>query len=232
MCVIKMGLNDLSLVKEYDSNLSDANYAYDIAVDSSSNLIWVAGSVESEKWRIEILDRDLNLIKGFETDIGASETSIGFDGEGYSYIVDDGGVVKLSNDGVEVKRFVQPVFFSKTLWLNNRLYAVSGESIDEYIRQVLYVFDRELNLLNKTIISESVDADTAFLMGKMVSDGENIYAAGLAYVGYYDYEWVIYSIRVSGYSTLWYVMLILASILLSVSALLLLLVRRKKRLKH
>ncbi|MEM4610537.1 MAG: hypothetical protein QW190_06590, partial [Thermoproteota archaeon] len=173
--VRKMRLSDLSLVKEYSSNLSDVNYAYDIALNPSGSQIWVVGNVNSEKWRVEILDKDLNLVKHLEADIGSSATSIGFDDDGYSYIVGDGGVLKLSGDAGEVKRYSQPVLFAKTLWLNNRLYVAGGESVGDYLRQVLYVFDRELNLLNRTVISMSMDADAMFLMGKMASDGENIY---------------------------------------------------------
>ncbi|MGQ9596110.1 MAG: hypothetical protein ACUVUS_01800 [Thermoproteota archaeon] len=200
----KMRLSDLSMVKEYVSNLSNVSYAYDISINPVSNQIWVVGNIDSEKWRIEILDKDLMQIKSVETDIGSSATSICFDKEGYSYVAGDGGVVKLNRDGEEVKRYIQPVLFVKTLFLNNRLYAASGEYIGNYSRQVLYVFDRELNLLNKTVISSGMDTDTMFLMGKMVSDGENIYAAGFAYLGYYDYEWVVYSIKVGSPPTPWY----------------------------
>lgn len=235
--VRKMRLSDLSLVKEYSSNLSDVNYAYDIALNPLSNQIWVVGNVNSEKWRIEILDKDLNPVKYLESDIGSSATSIGFDDDGYSYIVGDGGILKLSGDAGEVKRYAQPVLFAKTLWLNNRLYVAGGESVGDYIRQILYVFDRELNLLNRTVISTSMDADAMFLMGKMVSDGENIYVAGLAYVGYYDYEWVICSIKAGSYTApwyvkYWYVLLALVAVMLAVSALLLLLMRRRKRLQQ
>ncbi|MEM2049881.1 MAG: hypothetical protein QXZ11_02025 [Thermoproteota archaeon] len=235
--VRKMRLSDLSLVKEYSSNLSDVNYAYDIALNPSSSQIWVVGNVNSEKWRVEILDKDLNLVKHLEADIGSSATSIGFDDDGYSYIVGDGGVLKLSRDAGEVKRYSQPVLFAKTLWLNNRLYVAGGESVGDYLRQVLYVFDRELNLLNRTVISMSMDADAMFLMGKMASDGENIYVAGLAYVGYYDYEWVVCSIKVGSYAApwyveYWYVLLALVAVMLAVSALLLLLMRRRKRLQQ
>ncbi|MGB9718321.1 MAG: hypothetical protein ACPL4E_07775 [Thermoproteota archaeon] len=235
--VRKIRLSDLSLVKEYSSNLSAVNYAYDIALNPVSNQLWVVGNVNSEKWRVEVLDKDLNLVKELESDIGSSATSIGFDDEGYSYIVGDGGILKLSRDAGEVKRYVQPVLFSKALWLNNRLYVAGGESVGNYTRQILYVFDRELNLLNRTVISMSMDADAMFLMGKMASDGENIYAAGLAYLGYYDYEWVVYSIKVSSYTVPWYVenwylTLILVAVLLAVSALLLLLMRRRRRLRQ
>ena len=111
------------------------------------------------------------------------------------------------------------------------------ESVGDYVRQVLYAFDRELNLLNRTVISMSMDADAMFLMGKMSSDGENIYVAGLAYLGYYDYEWVVCSIKVSSYAAPWYVehwylTLILVAVLLAVSALLLLLVRRRRRMRQ
>ncbi|MBO3833406.1 MAG: hypothetical protein FGF51_08535 [Candidatus Brockarchaeota archaeon] len=235
--VRKMRLSDLSLVKEYSSNLSDVNYAYDIALNPLSNQIWVVGNVNSEKWRVEILDKDLNLVKYLETDIGSSATSIGFDEDGYSYVVGDGGILKLSGDAGEVKRYVQPVLFAKTLWLGNRLYVAGGESVGDYIRQVLYVFDRELNLLNRTVISMSMDADAMFLMGKMVSDGENIYVAGLAYVGYYDYEWVVCSVKAGRYAApwyveYWYVLLVLVAAMLAVSALLLMLMRRRKRLQQ
>jgi len=233
--IIKMRLSNLSLVKEYFSNISDVNYAYDISINPLSNQIWVAGNVNSEKWRIEILDKDLSLVRSVETEIGASATSIGFDEQGYSYVAGDGGIVKLSRNGEEVKRYAESVLFAKTLLLNNRLYVAGGEDIGGYGRQVLYVFDTELNLLNKTVISTGMEADAMFLMGKMVSDGENIYVAGLAYLGYYDYEWVVCSIKVGGSPAPWYVkywniILLLVAVLLAVSMLLLLLMRRRRRL--
>jgi hypothetical protein len=233
--VIKMRLSDLSLVDEYVSNLSDVNYAYDISVNPLSSQIWVVGNVNSEKWRVEILDMDLNPVEGFETSIGASATSIGFDDEGYSYVAGDGAVIKLNKNREEVKRYVEPVLFSKTLWLNNRLYVAGGESMGGNSMQVLYVFDRELNLLNKTVISMSMGTDAMFLMGKMASDGENIYVAGFAYLGYYDYEWVVYSIKVDSSQAQWYVKhwhMMISAVLVSVSALLLLLMRRKRKLQR
>lgn len=208
--VEKIRLSDLSIVKEYISNLLSLE-AYNVEINPVNNQIWIAGNNNSEKWRIEILDKDLTQIKSVETDIGASAISVGFDEEGYSYVAGDGGVIKLSKDGEEIKRYAQPAVFAKTRFLNNRLYVAGGENIGNYARQVLYVFDKELNLLNKTIVSKGIDADAIFLTGRMASDEENLYISGLAYVGYNDYEWVVCSIKVGGapwYLKNWYLIAI------------------------
>lgn len=215
ICVEKIRLSDLSVVKEYVSNLLEFQEAYSIEINPVSNQIWIVGNTNSEKWRIEILDKDLAQIKSIDTEIGASAISIGFDEEGCSYVAGEGGIIKLSKDGEEIKTYAQPAVFAKTRFLNNRLYVAGGENIENYARQVLYVFDRELNLLNKTIVSRGIDADAIFLTGRMTSDEDNLYISGLAYVGYNDYEWVVCSIKVGSatwYLKNWYLIAILVTV--------------------
>lgn len=198
ICIEKIRLSNLSIVKEYVSNLLEFQEAYSIEINPVSNQIWIVGNTNSEKWRIEILDKNLTRIKSIEMEIGTSAISVGFDAEGYSYVAGEGGIIKFSKEGEEIKTYTQPALFAKTRFLNNRLYVAGGENIENYARHVLYVFDRELNLLNKTVISRGIDADAIFLTGRMASDEENLYISGLAYVGYNDYEWVICSIKVGG----------------------------------
>lgn len=200
--VEKIRLTDLSISKEYVSNLSEFQEAYSIEINPVSNQIWVVGTTDFERWRIEILDKDLSRIKTIEKEMGASAFSVGFDDEGFSYVVGEGGVIKLDRNGEEIKNYVQRGFFTKTRLLGNRLYVAGMENVGNYVRQTLYVFDNELNLLNKTVVSKGIDADAIFLTGRMVSDEENLYISGLAYIGYNDYEWVICSIKVS--SIPWY----------------------------
>ncbi|MEM1558481.1 MAG: hypothetical protein QXI11_07820 [Thermoproteota archaeon] len=202
ICVEKIRVNDLSIVREYVSNTTGFQEAYYIEINPVSDQIWIVGNTNSEKWRIEILDKNLTQIRVMEKEIGTSAISIDFDEEGYSYVVGEGGIIKLSKNGEEIKTYAQRGIFAKTRFLNNRLYVASMESIENYIRQVIYIFDKELNLLNKTILSNGINADAIFLMGRMASDSENLYVSGLAYAGYNDYEWTICSVKVNNVS--WY----------------------------
>lgn len=200
--VEKIRLTDLSISKEYVSNLSEFQEAYSIEINPVSNQIWVVGTTDFERWRVEILDKDLTWIKTVEKEMGVSAFSVGFDDEGFSYVVGEGGIIKLDRNGEEIKNYAQRGFFTKTRLLGNRLYVAGMENVGNYVRQTLYVFDSELNLLNKTVVSRGIDADAIFLTGRMVSDEENLYISGLAYIGYNDYEWVICSINIS--SIPWY----------------------------
>jgi hypothetical protein len=202
ICVEKIRIADLSIVKKYVSNLSEFQEAYNIEINPVSNQIWIVGTTNSEKWRIEILDKELNHIKTIEKEIGVSAISVSFDDEGSSYVVGEGGVIKLDKSGEEIKKYEQEGLFTKTMFSSNSLYVASMENVDNYFRQTLYVFDKELNLLNKTVVSRGIDADAAFLTGRMASDEENLYISGLAYIGYNDYEWVICSIKIG--SMPWY----------------------------
>ncbi|MBO3800166.1 MAG: hypothetical protein FGF52_03840 [Candidatus Brockarchaeota archaeon] len=195
--VEKIRLTDLSVSKEYVSDLPGFQEAYSIEINPVSGQIWVVGTTDFEKWRIEMLDKDLSRIKTVEKEIGASAFSIGFDDEGFSYVVGEGGIIKLDRNGEEIKNYAKEGFFTKTRFLGNRLYVAGMENVENRVRQTLYVFDNELSLLNKTIVSRGINADAIFLTGRMISDKENLYISGLAYLGYGDYEWIICSIKTS-----------------------------------
>lgn len=47
----------------------------------------------------------------------------------------------------------------------NLVRSVEAEIGADYSRQILYVFDKELNMLNKTAIGINMDVDMMFLMG-------------------------------------------------------------------
>jgi hypothetical protein len=231
----KIRLSDLNVVKEYVSSILEFQEAYCIGINPVSNQIWVVGNTDSQKWRIEILDKELTQIKNMELEVGASAISVDFDEKGDSYVAGEGGIVKLSKDGEEIKRYVQPAIFAKTLFLNNRLYVAGGENVGNYARQVLYVFDRELNLLNRTVVSQGIDADAVFLTGRMTSDEENLYISGLAYAGYSDYEWVVCSIKVGGapwYLKNWYLIAIPLTMIIIIITIYFFFRMRKTRLEQ
>jgi len=216
-CVEKIRITDLSIIKKYVSNLSEFQEAYNIEINPVSDQIWIVGTTNSKRWRIEILDKELNHIKTIEKEMGVSAISVSFDDEGSSYVVGEGGIIKLDKSGEEIKKYEQEGLFTKTLFSSNRLYVAGMESVENYIRQTLYVFDKELNLLNKTVVSRGIDADAVFLTGRMVSDDENLYISGLAYIGYNDYEWVICSIKIGGvpwYLKNWYLIATLIIVVL------------------
>ena len=63
--------------------------------------------------------------------------------------------------------------------------------IDGFDRHILCVFDRQLNLVDRIVLSADVDAGPYFGLGNVGFDGENLFLAGFG-----DAKWVVYSIKV------------------------------------
>jgi len=110
------------------------------------------------------------------------------------YVGGWGGVAKLDKYG-NVLKVNKGVDAKKITFINGFVYAFGNVHIDNYWRHVLYVLDSELNIIEKYVLSENVDADSCFWLGRQCFDGKNIYVAGFdCALG--NYRWVVYSIAV------------------------------------
>jgi len=212
--VEKRRLDDLSLIKVYKSNpgrLERGRYsdgAYGIGVNPITGHLWVVGS---EAWidergnihlsgRIEILNKNLNLIKAItyidyphfiEED---SISHIVFDEEGNAYAFGHGDIIKFDKDGNEISRVelttaqVMDIGLNG-LYANGYLFAVSCENIGGFYRSVLYVLDKDLNVMDKIILSEDIEADSFTGSGHIVFDDENVYIPACS-----QGLWIVYGV--------------------------------------
>jgi outer membrane protein assembly factor BamB len=204
----KRRLDDLSLVKVYTSDPSNSlDTIWMVRINPITNHIWAVGMETKDHysyWRIEILNKDLELIKIIEPGINGQACSVSFDENGDAYVIGPGAVIKFDKYGNEIKR--NNLYEGlRSLYINNCLYVIDLEGIEGYVRHVLYVFDKNLELLNKNILSASINENLEansglFSYGSMDSDGKNLYV-----VGYIDFKykpvgvflnlgWIIYSI--------------------------------------
>jgi hypothetical protein len=195
--VEKWNAKDLKIIKEYTSNPTPVfDFAESIGINPVTEQLWAVGHVNfgetSGTSRVEILDLDLNLIKIINSNFELSY--ITFDKKGYAYISGI-GIAKYNKYGEEIAKKDFP-FVGKLLYVNDYLYAVT-HYIENDIHNLL-VFDTELNLVDRIVLSEN-DTVGRFTSGKMSFDGRNLYIAGYGKRKYGDlyWKWVIYSISVS-----------------------------------
>ncbi|MGQ9479321.1 MAG: hypothetical protein ACUVQ0_04765 [Thermoproteota archaeon] len=85
-------------------------------------------------------------------------------------------------------RIILSRLFAKADFTGDCLYVVA-EEVDEYGKHVhvLYVFDRDLNMLGRSVVSNA-DIDARLIIGRMISDAESIYFAGVTCVDDDDYQ--------------------------------------------
>ena len=187
---------NLTLVKEYTSNPSSVDWAYALNINPITKQLWIVGSEQISKFRIEILDLDLNPIKIIsKEDRVISAYALDFDEDGYAYIGGYKIIAKYDKDGNEVVTKKVPYIASKLLYSKGYVYIGAVEEIGKYMRHVLYIYDKNLNQVEKTVLSQDIDANAWFSVGKMALANENLYIAGIP-------EWTIYSISVSTSQTI------------------------------
>ena len=212
--VEKRRLKDLALVRSYTSNPSKS---IDVAEATSINPVtgdlWVCGykAVGYDAFaRIEILSKDLELVKVVEPNILGICTSIAFDEEGNGYV--GGGsffIAKLSKHGdiLRVSRIKTPPAPAPTLlYFNNFIYAFVLEEIKDaskpplYFKHAVYVLDKDLNIVHKTILDDNINMSAHTISRGVAFDGENVYVAG-SHGERRDTEmdsmWIVYSISIA-----------------------------------
>jgi hypothetical protein len=229
----KWRIEDLTLVKEYKGEpASGVTSLISIGINPVSKQVWAIGDY-SKEWknylfRVEILDLDLNLIKVIKKDDIDIARAISFDEEGNAYIGGDYFIAKYDKDGNEVATKEIPYEIAKLSYIKGYLFIGATEKIQNRFRHVLYVYDKNLNLIDRVILSHDVNATAIFNIGRMAFDGKNLYIAG------YDNEpgnqrWVVYSVSIFAESE-WFNMIYLIigiAVATAVVSILIILIRRK-----
>lgn len=171
-------LDDLSLVEAYTSNPSGSyDMACGIGLNPATGQLWVVGydGVEGDsRWRIEILSKELNLVKAIRPGINGLARAVVFSTTGNAYIVRS-AVVKFDESGSLLKRANLPSYHEgfKAFFLNDKLYAFGNAYVRGY--SLIGCFDNGLNLLDEVVLSNNV----LFSAGKLTFDGRNVYIAGI-----------------------------------------------------
>ncbi|MEZ0289487.1 MAG: hypothetical protein ABWJ42_00135 [Sulfolobales archaeon] len=180
--VEKRRITDLSLVAERSSNPSPTiDIATVVRVNPVTNTLWVAGFDNSTgilAWRIEVLDKNLSLIKVIRPGINGTATSLAFDESGNSYVTGVTGLIKIDPWG-SVLKINREVNGSAVMYYNNTLYIVGSEEISGRLRLVLYILDRDLNLLSKTVLSPDLDLDAMPSNGKIALYNNTLYTTSV-----------------------------------------------------
>jgi hypothetical protein len=197
----KLRIENLTLVKEYTSEPSLGNGTVaTIEVNPVTKQLWAAGAYYKEGkgflFKVEILDLDLNPIKVIKKDDVDATYAISFDEEGNAYIGGYKFIAKYDKNGNEIKIKKVPYYVAKISYIKGYLFIGATEDIQNLFRHVLYVYDKNLNQIEKIVLSLDINKDSELYPGKMIFDGKNLYIAGYSYSGL-DTEWVIYSISIS-----------------------------------
>jgi hypothetical protein len=202
--VEKYRAENLTLIKEYTANPTPIYYdeAFIASMNPVTKQLWVVG-VQNSDLRVEVFDLDLNLVNIISRNYGYGTFAIDFDEDGYAYISSNHYIIKYDKYGDEVTSKAMPNWVYKLLYSNGYLYVGTVEwvttLIGGYNRQILYIFDKNLNQIERIILGRSIRGHAWFDMGKMAFDGKNLYVAGSNEVRVnqnqtWDTEWNIYSI--------------------------------------
>jgi len=198
---------DLDLVayrefyKEWDRTYSYLSYANDIAINPATGELWVVGhwylynvthhsdGSISASWipdslhsLIIIFDKELNIKKVVEYAPGhknylESLFGVCFDEEDNAFVVGYWGIAKFDKSG-NLVAVSKKVWGYKVACVGGRVYAFGEKKVGDYLRHVLYVFDKELNLLGELVLSKGVEANSWFSIGRPAFDGRSLYVAG------------------------------------------------------
>mgnify|MGYP001772537166 CR=1 FL=1 len=166
--------------------------AYDVAVNPATGDVWAVGHVgiyHGEAARsiyssslLVVLDRGLGVKRVAEYPRGrvghlGGLGGVCFDDYGDAYVVGEQGVAKFDKGG-DFLVANRGVGGDKIACVGGRVYVFGEKYVDGVYRHVLYVFDRELNLVDELILSRGVEADSYFLAGSPAFDGRSLYVAG------------------------------------------------------
>ncbi|PUA33919.1 MAG: hypothetical protein B7O98_00420 [Zestosphaera tikiterensis] len=180
---------------------------YDIDVEPFTGRIWTVGgyadSKDTEHSLIAVLDSDLEVLKvidypdGSEGYVGGFN-GVAFDGKGYVYASGILGIAKFSLDGelVAVNRDVERA--PKIVYGYDHLHAFRVEYIKACLRHVLYIYDTNLSLVKKYVLSESIDADSYFnVHGRPTLEESNIYVVSFdKALGEGNLRFVVYFLQI------------------------------------
>jgi hypothetical protein len=190
----KWKVEGLTIVKEYTSDLNQKHgVLYDIGVNPVTKQLWAVGSEDYIRFRAEILDLDLKQLKVIHLNDTRSALAISFDEEGYAYIAGIDFIAKFDKDGSLITLKKIPALFSKLVYATGYVIVAATERVNEQGGQVIYVYDKNLNQIERLVLNEGMDFK--FQWSTMIFDGKDLYVAG-SYGGLSNTGWIIYSISV------------------------------------
>jgi len=189
---------NLVRVKVYVSDPSPlSDEAMQVAVNPVTGYLWVVGHEADYRFRVEILDQDLNLVKAVSNRSRWLAYAVGFDEYGYAYISGGGFIAKYDPYGNEVvvREFSYYWWAPKLLYVGGRVYVGANALCGNTSTSALYIFDRNLEQLGRLCLSGALER-----WGKAASDGRCVYLAGWG-----SLSWVILSVVVntSGAVVVW-----------------------------
>jgi hypothetical protein len=185
-------------VKVYVSDptpLSDE--AMQVAVNPVTGHLWVVGHEADYRFRVEILDQDLNLVRAVSNRSRWLAYAVDFDENGYAYISGGGFIAKYDPYGneVAVREFSYYWWAPKLLYVGGRVYAGANALCGNASTSALYIFDRDLEQLGRLCLGGAFER-----WGRAASDARRVYLAGWESMG-----WAILSVVVntSGAVVVW-----------------------------
>jgi hypothetical protein len=208
--VIKVDPSNLLEIKSYTYNPTKYwDAVLFISVNPFDGRIWLVGGLAGDRMEIQILNQDLLLIASKEFSFPATTAypEIAFDELGYAYIIgmhDNKGkniLLKVSPD-LQIVLSVIGYDAEMILYSYGHLYLATSKYIEGYLRHVLIEATKDLDDVDKLILSYQINADCMFFRtgNKMAIAANILYIAGHCRIEKEEYqyeEWsVIYSVSI------------------------------------
>jgi len=207
---IEKRTKSLELVSYKELYTEDWKYGaiQDLGINPATGELWAVGfyndtSNEDHSFTV-IFDKELRELKRIDYPKEreyylSSLFGICFDNIGNAYVGGLDGVAKFDKYG-NILKVNKDVGARKVTFINGLVYTFDIRYLSlgfNYSRHVLYILDSELNIIEKHVLSENVNADSYFFPGRPCFDGKNIYVAGCdEALGKDRGRWVTYSILV------------------------------------
>jgi len=199
-------IKDLTLVKEYSSDPTEYNeYAASINVNPVTKQLWVVGMQggRTSSFRVEILDLYLNPLRIIERPDRSEALTITFDNDGYAYIGGEGFIAKYDKYGNEITMVEIPSSSVDILLYDivppgiyDFLFAFVTDKTGVFSKQVLYIFDKNLNQVYSLQLGGDIRTDAFFRPGKADYYGYLYVAGGERKEPGQITSWTIYAIHV------------------------------------
>jgi len=175
-------------------------FPYDAGFNPVTGSLWVVGGL-GEHFLAVILDKNLDEVariaysQGRENSFG-SGSGVCFDSSGHAYVAGGEGVAKFAPSGELVAVNREYKGLAKIACIGDRVYAFGDRRVKGYRRHVLVVFDSDLNVVERRVLSKNTRRNAYFTWGKPAFDENTLYAAGWDEAGSEE-RIVVYAIQIA-----------------------------------
>lgn len=189
---------DLNVEKVYTSTVRGiSSKIEDLRINPVTGDLWIVGEIIDDRlvWRVEILDKDFNLI-GSLTGENFIPQGVTFDSEGNGYVYGAFGVLKLDKWGRPLTSVIGAPYAG--VYVDGRLYLLEYSFIEMYTANGELVMREPARLTNLNIsitIFTNVSTRGVIPVWKAVFDGRSLYLAGSVNRSG-DYRWFVASIAI------------------------------------